>query len=347
MRLTVGIGFLTLCSLLAFAGCGHGGIIGSGPLPTTSPSPVAVTTQFPAPNPNAHPGGIVNNPTDSQVYFTEPGDNAVAAFDISSSTFTTYLAKTANASPSGITIGPDADVWFTEPHANNVATISLQRVNEFSLGVAGAPALITSGPNSTLFFTEPGVNAIGSISTATDTVGGPYLIPTAGANPLGIVTGSDNNVWFTENAAAKVGRFNSTSGVVDLEIPLPVGLTAPGQLLVGPDTALWFVATSPTGPALGRLSVTTGIITDFPLTGAASATALVVGYDQNFYFLDAVNNAVGRYVVNTGVTTEFPIPTANALLNAEFPTGMTISSFDGKMYFTEAPINHIGQFFYF
>ena len=345
MRLKVGFGFITLSAALALAGCGHGTVIGSGVGPTPTPVPPSVTMEVSLPGTGGAPGDATLG-NDGLVYVTQPAANTVTAYNTSSGTFSTYITSTINAHPSGITVGPDGDIWFTEPGAGQIATIAAQRLKEFVVGAGTSPALMASGPNSSLFFTEPGANAIGAINTGSDTVSGPFAIPTANANPLGIATGTDNNVYFTEYNAAKIGRFNTTTQTVDEEIALPAGSVNPAIMLQGPDTALWFTENNPAGPKLGRLSVTTGKITEFPLTGAGSATALVVGFDNNLYFLDAKNNAVGVFIINSQTSSEFPIPTNNALLTAPFPIGMSLGP-DDKIYFTEANIDKIGQFTYF
>ena len=349
MRLKVGIGFITLSAALALAGCGHGTVIGSAPLPTPTPVAPSVTKEISLPGTGGAPGGTALG-NDGLVYVTEPGNGTISAYNTQTQTFNTYIAKAANAQPSGITVGPDGNIWFTEPGAGQVGNISPPHLNEFVVGAGTAPALIASGPNSSLYFTEPGANAIGTINTGTDTVGGPFAIPTANANPLGIATGTDNNVYFTEYNAAKIGRFNTVTHTVDEEIPLPAGSANPAVMVLGPDTALWFTENNPAAPKLGRLSVTTGKITEFPLTGAGSASALVVGLDNNMYFLDAKNNAVGVFIVNAQTTSEFKIPTNSALTNG-FPIGIAIGTFQlvspATIYFTEASTDKLGQFTYF
>ena len=75
---------------------------------------------------------------------------------------------TAGARPSGITAGPDGNLWFTEVNGNRIGRITpLGVVAEFSAGItAGAgPYGITAGPDGNLWFTENGGNRIGRITT--------------------------------------------------------------------------------------------------------------------------------------------------------------------------------------
>ncbi len=64
------------------------------------------------------------------------------------------------SSPLLITAGPDANLWFTEPHAHRIGRITpLGVVSYFNAG--GAAWGITAGPDGNLWFTEYGPPSTG------------------------------------------------------------------------------------------------------------------------------------------------------------------------------------------
>src|SRR5579864_8167036 len=119
MRLKVGISFITLSAALVLAGCGHGTVIGSGPLTTPTPVPPSVTKEIALPGSGGAPAYTTEG-TDGLTYVTQPGNGTISAYNPQTGTFNTYLVKTANSLPSGLTVGPDSDIWFTEPGAGQV-----------------------------------------------------------------------------------------------------------------------------------------------------------------------------------------------------------------------------------
>ena len=77
------------------------------------------------------------------------------------------------------------------------------------------PADITVGPDGNLWFTEPSVNRIGRINPTTGVITEYSNGLSGGANPTGITAGPDGNLWFTEaNLVPRIGRINPTTGVI-------------------------------------------------------------------------------------------------------------------------------------
>ena len=64
-------GCIAATAALALAGCGHGTVIGSGPLPTPTPAVPHISNEF-AVAANSQPQGIAAG-TDGFLYFTEEG----------------------------------------------------------------------------------------------------------------------------------------------------------------------------------------------------------------------------------------------------------------------------------
>lgn len=331
------------------AGCGNGNVIGSGPLPTPTPGVPHVTNQYSVAA-NSQPTAITLGP-DNFLYFTEFGQaNGKAQIGkVSTGGSLTEIAVTpANAEPYGIVKGPDAKLWFTEMATDTIVQMSTASGNTqtgFPLGTppGGAaswqPTFITVGTGTNaLFFSAPGANAIGQIMT--DGTVSSFLIPTPASNPMGITTGPDLNMWFVENAASKIGRLNLSNGTIT-EFPTATANAGPTNIVQGPDGALWF--TESNVAKLGRIT-TTGVATDYALTGAGSAVGLVVGADANFYFGDPVKNQFGRASISGPFTvTMFNIPTQNA-----GPFAFTLGPESPPLiYFTERDASKIGQIQYF
>jgi hypothetical protein len=76
--------------------------------------------------------------------------------------FTEFSIPLANL-PGAITAGPDGNLWFTEPDANQIGMITPDgQITEFAVPTANSrPEFITAGPDGNLWFTEPGSAQIG------------------------------------------------------------------------------------------------------------------------------------------------------------------------------------------
>jgi virginiamycin B lyase len=150
-------------------------------------------------------------------------------------TITEFPIPTTNSGPSGITVGPDGALWFTEASGNNIGRISTAGIvtDEYPIPTTNSsPSGITAGPDGALWFTEfnSTSNGIGRITT-----GGVITQPSAGFRTFGITAGPDGALWFTENST--IGRM-TTAGEIT-QFPLPYG-HGPNSITVGPDGALWF-----------------------------------------------------------------------------------------------------------
>jgi virginiamycin B lyase len=76
---------------------------------------------------------------------------------------TTYLIPTRHSGPSGIAVGPDGNIWFTETNVNQLGTIDVHSdaIREIPLPVPGsAPFGIVTGPDNNLWITESAGNKL-------------------------------------------------------------------------------------------------------------------------------------------------------------------------------------------
>src|SRR5450432_2668287 len=130
----------------------------------------------------------------------------------------------ASAGPTGITAGPDGNVWFTENNGNRIGRITPAGVvTEFSAGISpfAGPTGITVGPDGNLWFTES-ADRIGRITTSgvvTEFSAG----ITSGAQPDGIAAGPDGNLWFTELTGNRVGRITPAGAVTEFSAGITAG----------------------------------------------------------------------------------------------------------------------------
>ena len=268
-------------------------------------------------------------------------------------------------------------------------------ISEFPVNAGGDPTQITVGPNNDLWVTEPTANSLGIFDTTTGMASSPVLLNLANASPPGLTatgTGSSGTIWFTIASASAneqlgqflagspsptyVGRFNnapsagitSTSDGADIWVTVPsqnaiVSFTASNplentvhplspanisgfpsgfasQITADSNGNLWF--TEPGG--IGMLNASTGAVIQVALPtsgGTQIPSAITTGPGNTIWFTESVPgtgaSAVG--VINaTSQTfvTEFATPTSSQ------PDGITAGP-DGNIWFTEGGAGAIGM----
>ena len=111
--------------------------------------------------------------------------------------------------PTEIAVGPDNNLWYTDPAANLIGRITPSgSITEFTGGPRprAAPTGIAKGPDGALWFTEADAGKIGRITTAgaiTEFSSG----ISGSSSPQDIEKGPDGNLWFTESAnPGAIGR---------------------------------------------------------------------------------------------------------------------------------------------
>jgi len=243
-----------------------------------------------------------------------------------------FRLRTADSFPTGITRGPDGNLWFTEYIGNRIGRITpTGRVTEFPLPTTNsAPQGITRGPDGNIWFTETDANQIGRITVAGTLT--EYPVPMANSNPRGITAGPDGALWFTEANTAgnsQIGRI-TVAGTIR-EFPLPT-YDAPWDITAGPDGALWFTE----GNGIGRITPS-GQIRHFTLfpSQPTNTAGITVGPDGNLWFTEGATHKIGR-ITTAGQITEYLLPTGSV------PQGITRGP-DGNLWFTESLGNQIGR----
>jgi virginiamycin B lyase len=258
---------------------------------------------------------------------------------------TEFAGFAADSSPTGITLGPDNNLWFTEYSANKIARLNptTGTITEFDIPTANSfPEAITTGPDGNLWFTENAADKIARITPAgIITAADEFAIPTPASGPWGITSGTRNDLWFTEQNANKIGHI-TTAGVISAgdEFPIPTANSFPHGItaLAGNfgNTIVWFTESETS--KIGAFSTDFGLNTihEFPtptvLSGPEDITA---GPDGNLWFTETVSNQIAR-ITPAGVITrsdEFPILTPHGN-----PEHITVGP-DGNLWFPEDSID--------
>ena len=244
-----------------------------------------------------------------------------------------FAIPTASSYPTGITAGPDGNLWFTENLANQIGRITPAGViTEFVIPTPNSdPSGIAAGPDGNLWFTEFSGKKIGRI-TPTGVIT-EFAIQTAGLIGADSITaGPDGNLWFTESYANKIGRI-TPAGVIS-EFSVPTANSGPSGISAGPDGNLWF--TEGNTNKIGRITPA-GAFTEFLIPTAGSQPwGITAGPDGNLWFTENSANKIGR-ITPAGSITEFVIPTGNS-----GPASITVGP-DGNLWFTEPSNNKIGR----
>ncbi|MBV9691468.1 MAG: protein kinase, partial [Ktedonobacteraceae bacterium] len=220
--------------------------------------------------------------------------------------------------PSGITNGPDNNLWFVERmgHVGSIMT-SGRNPKEFVDPLDNSRRIleeITLGPDGNLWFTEYERDRIGRISPTTGAITEFSSGITVGSFPSGITVGPDGNLWFTEYGGNRIGRISPTTGAItEFSSGITVG-SFPSGIAAGPDGNLWF--TEDGGNRIGRITPN-GAVTEFSsgITVGSSPSGIAAGPDGNLWFTESLGNRIGEITPKGKVIGEFPLSRLGA-----FPT---------------------------
>ena len=139
-----------------------------------------------------------------------------------------FSIPTANSVPSGITAGPDGNLWFTESGGTGkIGKITPAGViAEYATGLTlnSQPWGITAGPDGNLWFGEEGASQVGRITPDGALTEFPTL--TSSSGPVGITAGLDGSLWFVEKFANNVGRITAVPLTASATVNVLPGLTA-------------------------------------------------------------------------------------------------------------------------
>lgn len=263
--------------------------------------------------------------------------------------FTGFNTPTPNPGITGITRGPDGNVWFAEFFQAQIGVITPQgAVTEYPVQVQTvngpqpvSPASITLGPDGALWFTAPNQHFIGRI----DLGGGITLFnpPDPSSVPQVITAGPDGALWFTDVGTGTIGRITTAGDMTSFPLPLQSQGSELGGLATGPDGNIWFV--DAVANLVGRMTLT-GKVTEFPVqshNGRPDAPgSIAAGPDGAlwFTFTSIFAPGVGR-ITTGGKLTEFSTPNISGGTGPGITAGPP--SVPHSVWFTQQTANDVDK----
>ena len=181
------------------------------------------------------------------------------------------------------------------------------------------PIGITLGPDATMWFAERGLGRLGSITTDGQFAGKGgkgFKLTGLARQPQTVTTGPDGNLWAT---AGSTRRYSQESrgvpdpygaivamtryGIVSSVTPLPM-YSDPRTITSGPDGNIWFAETS---GFIGRIRLSDGKLKEFKIPNHNKAYGITAGPDGNLWFAETFNDQLGQ-ITTKGKITLFPCP---------------------------------------
>jgi streptogramin lyase len=289
---------------------------------------------------------------------------------------TEFALPSPASSLTGITAGPDGNLWFADRGSNAIGMINptTRAISLFPIPTANCwPDGIAVGSDGNIWFTEafaPGGGKIGEINPTTHVIK-EFALPNVGIRyPRGITAGPGGNLWFAWQGGA-IGEINPTTHAINY-YPENYQIF---DITAGPDGNVWFsgpnqvgdfnpttdaISFFPTpsgagvggitegpdgnvwfsedGPTqFGMINPTTDVITEFgSATSSSSAYQLTAGPDGNIWFTDPGTGSIGTFNLTTDAITEYPVP-----YTSTNPVAITAGP-DGNVWFTDSGTNAIG-----
>ena len=197
---------------------------------------------------------------DNSIWFTQKGPKIGKI--TSNGTLTEYTLDIFGGS--GITVGPDNNLWFCDQTTNKIGKITQSGVSTLYLASSRykGPMGITTGPDGNLWFTGFADDSINVMNTNGEIIASyPTNNALTGSSPRDICLGADGNIWYTsDNGIHKITPNGVITNYTQQQFQLPEGLFIPRSITLGWDGNIWFAGETPT--TFGRLTPL-GIITLF------------------------------------------------------------------------------------
>lgn len=262
-------------------------------------------------------------------------------------------AFSVSAAPTGaraIAQAQDGTLWFAEPDANRLVSISDDTSGTMhAYGVPTAAAGISSiapdlspctppGCTGGMWVTEANANRVGHVSANGSMT--EYALPTAQASPSAIAGGLDGGAWFTEPGADRIGRVSAAGRIIEYPLPTraaqPIAITSNGDATAG---GAWFAEAA--AKRIGFID-DRGRISEYSLPpGDGSPTAIVSdGARAGAWFLEPSTNTIG-HIDGPGDINQYLIPTADAAPQG-LAAGAGPDASAGGAWFSETGTGQLG-----
>ncbi|MEA2785157.1 MAG: virginiamycin lyase [Candidatus Eremiobacteraeota bacterium] len=202
------------------------------------------------------------------------------------------------------------DLWFTEPAAHKIGTLSANNVfTEFAVASGKEPRhIVYTNVNGVLggggapFFVTEVPDTIGTLQTnGTITE---RSVPTPNAGLAGIAYDAGHfQLWFAEQTAAKIGLMTLAGGFT--EYPVGIAGSAPASVALN-NLGGGVFFTDPGTNAIGWLKPDHTVV-EFAIPTANAGPSVIVGNTTNdTWFAEANAPKLGRMDNATGHITEYP-----------------------------------------
>jgi virginiamycin B lyase len=185
----------------------------------------------------------------------------------------TVFPISSSDSFTAIVTGPDSNLWMgdTANGAIDVVSTSGVLVRTIRLPSGSIPSGLALGSDDNVWVADSGLGVIERVTVSGSVTPFSSGIP-SGAQPRGIIGAPDGNLYFTLPATAstsdQIGRI-TTNGSLKILGTLTAG-ASPANLCVGPGGNVWFRENSSLANALGVVTLSSGALTEYTLTGIAS-----------------------------------------------------------------------------
>jgi len=251
--------------------------IALGPKVVMTPGPAGSPAYAMAPGLNGHPWVIFND-----------GSMRLADAPLPGLTTLFQYGPDSKAQPTGLTTGAGAAWLINHEKVDRILGGSVTSFSPPGLWPGEYPLDIVAGPEESAWYT----NAVGAIEQITAT--GQEIDHTIGpdprnvfgdhARPRSIAVGPEGAIWWTDEIHARIGRMTDDGAFQEFDIPDhrppdrsagdSFGPPRPRALVAGPEHEFMYF-TDPGDNAIGRVSVVSGEVTEYPIP----ATSLVFPAD--------------------------------------------------------------------
>ncbi len=224
--------------------------------------------------------------------------------------FTPYLLF--GATPEGISVGADGNMWFAEEQVGKIGRITTNGViTSFALpapqGGSSNPTDTTPGPDGRTWFVDQGTGTVGYGAVTSSGKIAKYRLPSA-STPQAIVAGPDGNLWITDLGLNAIDVV-STSGRMIASHRLPSPNAQPWGMTIGPDRNVWFAEFK--ANRIGRMTMSGGLKEYLVPSQGAGPLNVAAGPEGNVWFTESGSgfwDPEGKlgYVTPRGIIRDFP-----------------------------------------
>ncbi|HZL19646.1 MAG TPA: choice-of-anchor D domain-containing protein [Polyangia bacterium] len=241
---------------------------------------------------------VLGNPSDGVWFVVAAPDNNLWYTNFSGSISSAVVGRmsttgttneftfTGGREGENIAVGPDNNIWVSEPNSNLVLRVSTNGalLNQYTVPFA---AELAAGPDGNVWV----VDFFGSQIYRIVIASGAVTEYPVGDGPNAISAGPDGNLWVLENTANKIGKFSTTSLTLLAEYPASANANL-NSIISGPDGNLWF--TEPGISKVGRITPAGAIVDYATPTAGSGPLGITAGPDGNLYFVETTPRRIAR-----------------------------------------------------